>query len=173
MQVKILGDLLNPSEALPLAAINDLTPEGKTVLSSAKQILAALGKKDADVITVEDTADTTKILAAQAPNGDGVVTLRATQDPETQALIKDILATTGAVPDRAGGEGVTAEKVEAFFKEVEAYLKWLDATAATTAKSAAGSVTVMPPATLTNTSSVEKFRPARLSRTASRSDRRF
>jgi hypothetical protein len=124
------GDLLNPSAALPLSAINDLTPEGKTVLSSAKQILATLGKKDSDVITVEDTSDTTKILAAKAPNGDGVVTLRATEDPETQALIKDILATTGGVPDRSGGEGVNEEKVEAFFKEVETYLKWLDATAA-------------------------------------------
>lgn len=52
------GDLLEPSAALPLAAINDLTPEGKTVLSSAKHILASLGKKDADAIAVEDTAET-------------------------------------------------------------------------------------------------------------------
>src|SRR6185436_10855798 len=50
-------------------------------------------------------------------------------DADTQQLIKDILATTGGVPDRAGGEGVNAEKVEAFFKEVESYLKWIDATA--------------------------------------------
>lgn len=123
------GDLLTPAAALPLAAINDLTPEGKTVLSSAKLILASLGKKDADAISVEDTTDTAKILTAKAPNGDGVVTLRATNDPDTQALIKDILATTGGVPDRAGGEGVNPEKVEAFFKEVESYLKWIDATA--------------------------------------------
>jgi hypothetical protein len=124
------GDLLNPSAALPISAINDLTPEGRTVLASAKHILASLGKKDADVITVEDTADTTKILAAKAPNGDGIITLRAATDPETQALIKEIFATTGGVPDRAGGEGVNAEKAGAFFKEIEAYLKWLDETAA-------------------------------------------
>ena len=124
------ADLLNPSAALPLAAINDLTPEGRTVLASAKHILLALGRKDADVITVEDTADSAKILAAKAPNGDGVVTLRATDDPEVQALIKDILTTTGGVPDRAGGEGVNEEKVAAFFKEIESYLKWIDETAA-------------------------------------------
>src|SRR3954452_11030242 len=41
------GDLLTPGAALPLAAINDLTPEGKTILSSAKHILSSLGKKDA------------------------------------------------------------------------------------------------------------------------------
>src|SRR5688572_22263207 len=98
------ADLLAPGAALPLSAINDLTLEGKTVLSSAKLILSGLGKKDADAITVEDTADTAKILTAKAPNGDGVVTLRATTDAATQALIKDIIATTGGVPDRAGGE---------------------------------------------------------------------
>jgi hypothetical protein len=123
------ADLLKPGAALPLAAINDQTPESKIVLSSARHILASLGKADTDTIAVEDTADTAKILAAKAPNGDGVVTLRATTDPETQALIKDIIATTGGVPDRIGGEGVNEAKVEAFFKEVESYLTWIDATA--------------------------------------------
>ena len=128
--LKSPADLLNPGPALPLAAINDLTPEGKTILSSARHILATLGQKDAAAISVEDTADTSKILAAQAPNGDGVITLRATTDPETQALIKDVVATVGGVPDRAGGEGINAENVDAFFKELENYLKWVDATAA-------------------------------------------
>ena len=124
------ADLLNPGAALPLASINDLTPEGKTVLSSAKHILASLGRPDADLVTVEDTADTAKILAAKAPNGDGVVTLRATTDADVQALIKDIIATTGGVPDRAGGQGVNREKFDAFFSAVDAYLKWMDATVA-------------------------------------------
>lgn len=123
------GDLLKPAAALPLEAINDLTPEGKTVLSSAKHILSSLGKATADAISVEDTSDTAKILAAKAPNGDGVVTLRATTDADTQQLIKDIVATTGGTPDRAGGQGVSAANVDAFFTEAESYLKWIDATA--------------------------------------------
>src|SRR5262245_42825113 len=123
------GDLLTPAAALPLSAINELTPEGKTVLSSARHILSSLGKEDADAISVEDTVDTAKILSAEAPNGDGVITLRATTDPDVQALIKDVIATVGGVPDRAGGEGINAAKVEDFFKAVESYLKWLDATA--------------------------------------------
>ena len=124
------ADLLKPQAELPLEAINDLTPEGKTVLESARLILTSLGKKDAAAISIADTAETSKILAARAPNGDGVVTLRATTDPATQALIKDIIATVGGVPDKAGGEGINAEKVEAFFTQVESYLKWLEATAA-------------------------------------------
>ncbi|MDO8543124.1 MAG: hypothetical protein Q7S40_22040 [Opitutaceae bacterium] len=123
------ADLLTPTAALPLEAINELTPEGRTVLASAKHILESLGKKDADLITVEDTADTAKILAGRAPNGDGVITLRATTDAETQELIKEIIATVGGVADRAGGDGVNADKVETFFKEVKAYIDFVDATA--------------------------------------------
>src|SRR6516225_11354937 len=55
-------DLLKSSPELPLSAINDQTPEGKQLLSSARQILTNLGKKDAAVITLEDTADTAKIF---------------------------------------------------------------------------------------------------------------
>ena len=40
-------DLVKGGDALPLAAINDATPEGKQLLASARQILANLGKKDA------------------------------------------------------------------------------------------------------------------------------
>ena len=46
---------------------------------------------------IEDTADTAKILAAKAPNGDGIVTLRATTDAETQALINDIKKIKGDI----------------------------------------------------------------------------
>src|SRR5579863_6752480 len=43
-------DLLKGSPTLPLAAINDANPEGKQILSSAKQILTNLGKDDAKAI---------------------------------------------------------------------------------------------------------------------------
>jgi hypothetical protein len=124
------GDLLAPAAALPLAAINDLTPDGKNVFAAAKRILAGVGRADADAITVEDTLDTAKIISAKAPNGDGVVTLRAAADAETQQLIKDVIATVGSVPDRSGEPGINAEKFDAFLAEVKSYLEWLDGTAA-------------------------------------------
>ena len=127
-RLKSPAELLAPAAALPLASIDDRTPEGKTILSAARAIVASVGKPDAAAISVEDTVDTAKILAARAPNGDGVITLRATTDAGTQGLIKDILATVGGVPDRAGGEGVNAAKIEAFFAEVKTYLDWVDAT---------------------------------------------
>src|ERR1043166_9288385 len=70
-------DLLKSSPALPLSAINDATPDGKQLLSSARQILSDLGKKDATEITVEDTIDTTKIFSQTNFNGDGVIPVDA------------------------------------------------------------------------------------------------
>ncbi|MEY4938586.1 MAG: hypothetical protein RIQ93_321 [Verrucomicrobiota bacterium] len=127
-QLKQPADLLSPQGALPIAAINDQTPQGRTILASARRILENVGKGQSDAISVEDTTDLAKIITARAPNGDGVITLRAGTDPETRALIKDILATMGSAPDRGGGAGITAEKAAAFFKELETYLKWIDAT---------------------------------------------
>ncbi len=127
--LKSPGDLLNPGANLSLSAINDSTADGKTILVAARAILASVGQPGADAISVDDTIDTAKILAAKAPNGDGVVTLRATTDAETQQLIKDIVATVGGVSDRAGGEGVNVAKIDQFFAEVKTYLEWIDATA--------------------------------------------
>src|SRR5438046_4027059 len=50
-------DLLESSPSLPLNAINDATPEARQLLASARQILANLGRKDATVITLDDTTD--------------------------------------------------------------------------------------------------------------------
>ncbi|HSO82242.1 hypothetical protein [Thiocapsa sp.] len=56
-------DLAKGEAVLPLSAINPETDEGRRVLDSARNILANLGKPEADVITAEDTADTGKIFA--------------------------------------------------------------------------------------------------------------
>ncbi|MES1195156.1 MAG: hypothetical protein ABUL65_04620, partial [Opitutus sp.] len=124
-RLKDPGDLLKGAAALPLAAINEATPEGKILLASAKQVLANLGKRDAGAISAADTADTAKIFSASPLNGDGVIPPEATEDAEAQALIKDIIACFGGAADRTGSVGVTAEKVEAFFTELAAYAAWV------------------------------------------------
>ena len=128
--------LLGGRDALQLSAISDATPDGSTLLASARQILVNLGKLNnpaapgADAaITVGDASDTAKIFAASAINGDGVIPPSASADPVVQALIKDIAATLGAAKDRTGEEGVTAAQVEAFFKELAAYVAWVDQSA--------------------------------------------
>ena len=121
--------LLSGAEALPLDAIKDSTPEGKILLSSARQILANLGKKTATALPVADAADTAKIFAASALNGDGVIPPEATENAATQTLIKEIIATVGGTPDLSGAVGVTAALIEKFFAELTAYVVWVEQSA--------------------------------------------
>ena len=124
-RLKDAGELLRASPALPLAAIDDSTPEGKILLASARQILANLGKRDATVISADDSGNTAKIFSSSPLNGDGVIPPEATEDPAAQALIKDIMACLGGVQDRTGSEGVTADKIAAFFDQLAAYSAWV------------------------------------------------
>src|SRR5206468_7434435 len=79
--LKHADELLRASSALPLSAINEDTPEGKQLLSSDRQILTNLGKRDAVAITFEDTTDTAKIFSQTLFNGDGIVPPDSADDP--------------------------------------------------------------------------------------------
>ena len=117
-------DLLKGSPSLPLAAINDATPEGKQILASARQILANLGKADATAIGLEDTADTAKIFAATNFNGDGIIPADATSDEATKTVIADIMACLGIETDRSGKPGIGQAKADTFFAEAQAHSDW-------------------------------------------------
>ena len=117
-------DLLKSSPALPLSAINDATPEGKQLLSSARQILSDLGKKNATEITVEDTIDTTKIFSQTNFNGDGVIPVEAAADDATKSVIADIIGCLGAEADRSGKPGIGQAKLDQFFADAVAYSDW-------------------------------------------------
>ena len=117
-------DLLKGSPSLPLSAINDGTPEGKQLLSSARQILTNLGKKDADAITIEDTTDTTKIFVQTRFNGDGIIPPEAGEDSAMQATITEIISCVGAEPDRSGKPGLSADKAKTFFTEAQFFSDW-------------------------------------------------
>jgi hypothetical protein len=117
-------DLFKGEPALPLDAINDGLPSGKTLLASARRILADIGKADAASISIEDVADPARIFADTVFNGDGVITEMAAEDDATRALIREIGETVGTVPDRSGKPGVSGELVDAFFAEASAYGDW-------------------------------------------------
>ncbi len=117
-------NLVKSASELPLGEINEGTPEGRQVLASAKHILASLGKKDAAVITLEDTADTAKIFSQTRFNGDGIIPPDSAEDEETQAVIDDIIECVGSEADRSGRPGVGQEKVDQFFGEARAYAEW-------------------------------------------------
>lgn len=125
--LKDLGDLTKGEEALPLAAINSETPEGKRLLGAARQVLRNLGKPDAKAIAVADLEDPTRVFADTPFNGDGVITELSTTDTVLQAVIADIVDCFGAEADRSGKPGVNQAKIEAFFSEVTAAEEWRQA----------------------------------------------
>ncbi|MCE5282264.1 MAG: hypothetical protein LLG93_09215, partial [Deltaproteobacteria bacterium] len=100
-------DLTRGAAELPLAAIDDASEEGRRLLRSAREILANLGKPDAAVITVDDTADTSRILAQTRFNGDGIVPADAAEDPGVRQTIEDIMDCLGPETDRSGKPGVS------------------------------------------------------------------
>jgi hypothetical protein len=117
-------DLVKPLATLPLAAINDTTPEGAAILASARQTLIHLGKGDASAIALEDITDTVKIFAATNFNGDGLIPVDAGGDDATKAVITDILTICGAETDRSGKPGISQPKADQFFAEALAYSDW-------------------------------------------------
>ncbi len=117
-------DLFKGESALPLAAINDALPAGKTLLASARRILADIGKADSPSISIDDVGDPARIFADTVFNGDGVITEAAAEDDATRALIREIADAIGTVPDLSGKPGINGEIVDAFFAEARAHGDW-------------------------------------------------
>jgi hypothetical protein len=122
--LKDAGLLTGDMAALPLSAINDADAEGLHTLAAARHILQSLGKPEADAISAEDTADTQKLIAGMRFNGDGIIPPQAVEDAGLQALVNDIMACCGSVPDRSGEPGISAEIAEQFFSRAAAYAAW-------------------------------------------------
>jgi hypothetical protein len=117
-------DLVKGGDTVAFAAINDATPEGRQILASAKQICANLGKKDATGISLADASDANKIFGNTTLNGDGVIMPESAADDATMAVIADIMACCGTVPDRSGKPGIDQAKADAFFAECAAFDEW-------------------------------------------------
>jgi hypothetical protein len=124
VSLKNPDELLKGGSALPLASINDATPEGKTLLSSARQILSNIGKADQASLSVEDVSDTKRIFVGTALNGDGVITALSTPDASLKTLIREAIECVGGTPDLSGETGVGPEQVAAFFAEARAFVSW-------------------------------------------------
>jgi hypothetical protein len=119
-------ELFKGEDGLPLDAINDATPEGRTLASSARQILRNIGKADAKAITVADVADKTRLFAGTPFNGDGVITELSAPDEAGKALLREIMDCVGSVPDLSGLPGIGKAQIDAFFAEAKAYAAWMD-----------------------------------------------
>jgi len=118
------NDLVKGGDSLPLAAINDTTPEGKQLLASAKQILVNLGKADAPAISLADASDASKIFVNTTLNGDGVIIAESASDDATRSVINDIAACLGTVAIVRASPVLTRPKADAFFAAAAAFSDW-------------------------------------------------
>ncbi|MEI2421100.1 hypothetical protein V6O07_12575, partial [Arthrospira platensis SPKY2] len=116
--------LLFGDGALPLEGIDDSHADGAVLKATAVKVLDYLGRPDADRVATEDFADMTKLFTPDHFNGDGVVPAALTSDEGLAAVIGEIVATQGGMPDRSGEPGITAETLEAFFTQAESVLAW-------------------------------------------------
>jgi hypothetical protein len=119
-----LGTLLKGRDTLPLSAFKTSTAEGKAAHTSAKRILASLGKADAAEISLADAADTARLFAATHLNGDGVITPDSAGEPALKLVIADVLATLGGTPDRSGAAGIDQARIDSFYADLAAFAAW-------------------------------------------------
>ncbi|MBW8780947.1 MAG: hypothetical protein JF599_03535 [Verrucomicrobia bacterium] len=127
LHLQDVGLLLKGSDSLPLSAFNVATPEGKAALTSARRILASLGKSDAVEISLAEAIDTVRLFATTRFNGDGIITPdSAAPDESLKRLIADIAATLGGVTDRSGGTGIDQGRIDSFYAEATAFATWSD-----------------------------------------------
>lgn len=122
--------------ALPLSLIDDRHEEGARILASATRILTNIGKPDAAAIAPDEAADVQRIFAKTQFNGDGIVPPSAAKEPETAAVMQDVIKLVGARADRGGEQGIGQTEADAFFAAVDAYCTWWD--------EAAGSAEILP-----------------------------
>lgn len=120
------GLLAAGAPALPLAAIDDSSEDGRRLLAAARRLLSVLGRADADRITVEEASEGVTAFAAAAHNGDGIVPVSASgDDAELAALITDILTTQNSpLLDRNGQAGIDRAQADTFFADARAWLAW-------------------------------------------------
>ena len=121
-----LDELFRGESTVKLSSIHGETALGKDLLALARHILQSLGRPDSDVISIEDIADTAKIILATRFNGDGILPPESAGDEATAQAVRDIMGTLGTKADRSGKPGIDEASVNKFFDEAETFVAWLD-----------------------------------------------
>jgi hypothetical protein len=116
--------LVEGSDRVALAGIDDSSQEGQQVLASAQYILKSLGRSDATEISLADMSDIEKFVANLEFNGDGVVPASQITDAKLRATVEDIIRCRGSIADVSGKPGINQEINDAFFAEVAAFSNW-------------------------------------------------
>jgi len=117
---KDVGQIFDGGDSVALDRLKD-----GPVLGGARRLLANLGKRDAQAVSLADATGADRMFADTVFNGDGVVPADAATG-DVKSVIEDIITTHGSVPDRSGKPGVDKTRIDAFFTEAKAVVAWYD-----------------------------------------------
>ncbi|HET8725207.1 MAG TPA: hypothetical protein VFM53_13510 [Anaeromyxobacteraceae bacterium] len=123
-RLKDLGDIVQGKANLPLTAIREDTPEGRSLLGAARQLLAAAGKPEASEVTIEDVADLSHVFEKTLFNGDGVIIPESAPEGPVRQAVVDAMSCVGEVADRSGKPGLDRAHLDAFFAELADFDAW-------------------------------------------------
>ena len=105
--------LAKGKDTLPLSAIGD-----EKIVAAARRILKTLGRENQDEVALSDCIEMNGLFAQLPFNGDGIVPLEAAGSDSQRRVMQEILDCTGA-------SGISREKADAFFAEIESYFAWV------------------------------------------------
>ena len=126
--VSVVNDaelLVMGADCIDVASFNQASVDGKKLCDSARQILTNLGK-EGTVVSLADAKDVVAVFANKRFNGDGVITVQASDDESEKAVITAIVNAFGGVADRSGENGVNAELIKKFYASLSDYVEWCD-----------------------------------------------
>lgn len=131
--ITVLTDLrllADGSDVLSIDQVRDDTPSGRAIRDSMRYLLSLLPENlrsvdgQPDSLNLEAVAMGQTIMADSPMSGEGIIEIKATDDPEIHALIKDMLNTVGGQETRRGSRGVSRASADAFLKACEAFAAW-------------------------------------------------
>lgn len=114
--------LLQSHDVLPLDWID--ARAHPALRAALEHILSSLDRAGAKDISVADTCEAVARFAAQALNGDGIVSPPSSTDAELASLIADLAAAYGGPLDRNGAAGVDQALLDTFRTDLQALLDW-------------------------------------------------
>ncbi len=114
--------LADPSDVLPLGAINASIPEGMKILEAANTIASNQNRS----VNLEQVRSKLTGLVSGPLKGDGIICEAAVTDPDAAELLRDIISCGGSTNNASGQPGITAAALDAFLASARSYLEWLD-----------------------------------------------
>jgi len=118
------GGIAEGSDVLPLAALEQSHDDARSMQETADYILNAIGAEDRSAISLAQVTDFGRHLDTSVINGDGIIPPEASEDPQVQQFIRDVIACRGGREDLTGRVGISEEDLEKFLKDAAAYLDW-------------------------------------------------